>query len=99
MSLNYALIDQSAKRRFELDIPSVTPYIEYILVKDKIYLTHTEVPKVHEGKGLGSYIVKKTLDYIREHNLTLIPLCPFVAMYIKRHPEYRDLVLKNINIG
>lgn len=99
MSLNYAWIDQTAKRRFELDMPAETPYVEYILVKDKIYLTHTEVPEVQEGKGLGSYIVKRTLDHIREQNLTLIPLCPFVAMYIKRHPEYRDLVLKNIHIG
>lgn len=75
------------------------PRIEYIAVKDKIYLTHTEVPKELEGKGLASKMVLMVLENIKSRNLTLIPMCPFVAMYIKRHPEWRELVLKGINIA
>ena len=62
------------------------------------FLTHTEVPKSMEGKGLGSAIVKLALEDIEQKGLTLVPLCPFVALYLKRHPEWKRLVMKGINI-
>jgi len=43
--------------------------------------------------------VKQVLEDIKEKELTLVPLCPFVAMYIKRNPEWKELVLKGINIA
>ena len=97
--MEYQLIDNEAEKRYEFHIDGQIPRIEYIKAKDKIYLTHTEIPRGLEGKGIGSSIVRQALDDIREKDLTLIPLCPFVAMFIKRHPEYKDLVLKGINIG
>ena len=95
----YELIDNQDGKRYEFHIDGQVPRIEYIRVKDKIYLTHTEIPKGLEGKGIGTAIVRQALDDIREKDLTLIPLCPFVALFIKRHPEYKGLVLKGINIG
>lgn len=97
--MEYQLIDNEAEKRYEFHIDGQIPRIEYIKAKDKIYLTHTEIPRGLEGKGIGSSIVRQALDDIREKDLTLIPLCPFVAMFIKRNPEYKDLVLKGINIG
>jgi len=82
----------------EYHIDGHTPVIEYIKAKEKIFLTHTEVPKELNGKGIGSAIVKAVLEDIERQDLTLVPLCPFVAGYIKRHPEWKKLVLKNINI-
>lgn len=85
-----------AKKRFELKVENETIFIEYILTSDNsIYLTHTEVPVSMEGKGLGSTIVKKTLQYIQEKKYKMIPLCPFVAAYIKKHPEVADGILKD----
>lgn len=91
--------DNSALKRYELDIAGEVAFIEYILVKDKIYLTHTEVPKSLSGKGIGSQIVYQALNDVEERKLTLIPLCPYVALYIQRNPRYKSLVLKNINIS
>jgi len=68
-------------------------------VQNVIYLTHTEVSTQIEGKGVGSALVKQGLQDIKEKNLTLVPLCPFVALYIKCHPEWKALVLKGINIA
>lgn len=96
--MDHQLIDDVENKRYYFDIDGVKPRIEYILVKDKIYLTHTEVPKSLAGKGIGSAIVKAVLEDIDARELTLVPLCPFVAMYIKRHPEWRRLVLKGIKI-
>ncbi len=83
------------KKRFELQLENEIIFIEYILTKDNsIYLTHTEVPRSLEGNGLGSIIVKKALDYIRKKGYKMIPLCPFVAAYLKRHPEDANGILK-----
>jgi hypothetical protein len=97
MELN--LVDVASKKRYEAAVDDTTAYIEYIKAKDKIYLTHTEVPKSMEGKGIGSTLVLKVLEDIERQNLTLVPLCPFVALYLKRHPEWKKLVMKGINIG
>ena len=72
--------------------------IIYTIIFCMIYLTHTEVPRELEGKGIGSQLVEKTLQDIERQGLRLVPLCPFVAAYIKKHPEWRRIVMKGINI-
>lgn len=95
---NQVLIDNSEAKQYEMHLDGLMAKIEYIKAKDNIYLTHTEVPKALEGKGIGSLLVKTVLQDIAEKDLTLIPMCPFVAAYIKRHPEWRKLVLKGVHI-
>jgi predicted GNAT family acetyltransferase len=53
---------------------------------------HTEIDDAYEGQGLGSQLVKKVLDDVRDAGLTLKPTCPFVKAYVERHPEYSDLL-------
>lgn len=93
------MTDNTERKCFEIEVEGLKPRLEYILTKDSIYLTHTEVPKQLEGKGVGSKLVLLVLTEIKKRDLKLVPLCPFVAMYIKRHPEWRELVLKGINIA
>ncbi|MEO1009851.1 MAG: GNAT family N-acetyltransferase [Bacteroidota bacterium] len=93
------ITDNTEAKQYEMHVDGLIPRIEYIRAQDKIYLTHTEVPKGLEGKGIGSALVKMVLEDIDKKDLTLVPLCPFVAMYIKRHPEWKKLVLKGINIA
>ncbi len=96
--MSYTLIDNAEKKQYEFHVDGQTPKIEYIKTKDKIYLTHTEVPKGLEGKGIGTELIRQALNDIKEKEFTLVPLCPFVALFIKRNPEYKQLVLKGINI-
>ena len=58
----------------------------------RIAFTHTEVDEALEGRGLGSRLVATALDDARREGLEVVPLCPFVASYIHRHPEYQDIV-------
>lgn len=96
MDLN--VTDYPGKKRYEATVEGSRAFVEYIKAKDKIYLTHTEVPTVLEGKGIGSSLVLKVLEDVERKDLTLVPLCPFVAMYLKKHPEWKKLVMKGINI-
>jgi predicted GNAT family acetyltransferase len=58
----------------------------------RIALIHTEVDEALEGHGLGSTLVATALDDARREGLEVVPLCPFVAAFIERNPEYQDLV-------
>ena len=58
----------------------------------RLALIHTEVDEALEGRGLGSRLIATALDDARREGLEVVPLCPFVASYIRRHPEYQDIV-------
>jgi predicted GNAT family acetyltransferase len=79
------------KQRYELHIGEHIPLIDYKRVENTIYLTHTGVPAALKGQGVGSALVKKTLKDIKQKELTLIPICPFIISYLKRHPEWQSL--------
>jgi len=98
MNPAYELRNNRINKQYEFHIDGLIPRLEYIRTKDKIFLTHTEVPEKLEGQGIGSQLIKAVLEEIERQDLTLVPLCPFVAGYIKEHPEWRKLVLKGINI-
>jgi predicted GNAT family acetyltransferase len=91
-----ALADNPAAHRFELRVAGkVAAYAEYNLLKDALLFTHTEVLEGYEGQGLGSRLAKFALDDVRSRGLKAVPVCQFIAGYIRRHHEYLDLVAEN----
>jgi predicted GNAT family acetyltransferase len=58
----------------------------------RIAFTHTEVDESCEGRGFGSRLAAAALDDARRDGLAVVPVCPFIAHYIERHPEYAQLV-------
>lgn len=79
-------------QRFETTIDGHTGYISYQDQGDALVYDHTIVPSELGGKGVGSALVKHALDYARSHDKKVVPQCSFVATYIKKRPEYADLV-------
>ncbi|NDV95091.1 N-acetyltransferase [Dysgonomonas sp. 521] len=95
---NYELIDNIGKNQYEFHVGNYIPKVEYIKTNNgEIYLTHTEVPVALEGRGIGSQLAEKVLADIEKKELRLIPLCPFIAGYIKKHPDWRRIVMRGIN--
>jgi predicted GNAT family acetyltransferase len=92
------LTNNESLRQFELIVDGGKAKIEYERQKDRMFLTHTEVPAALEGHGVGAAIVEKTLHYLEENNLKLVPWCPFVKTYIKRHPEWKRVLAQGIQI-
>ena len=78
--------------RFEAYLDGETAFAENVLHNGAIVLPHTVVPPAFEGRGVGSALATTALSYARDHGLTVKPSCPFIAGYIKRHPEWHDLV-------
>ena len=87
------VVDNHAALRYELWADDVLAgWIQYTRAGDVITLVHTDVDPAFEGRGLGSVLVAGTLDDVRARGKRIRPFCPFVAAYLRRHPEYADLV-------
>ncbi len=81
--------------RFELEVEGSIAFIEYKLSQQTLFLIHTEVPPILEGKGVGGAIVEKALLYAKDNNYKIVPLCTFVQSYLKRHKEWNGIVAPN----
>ena len=91
--MDYLVTHIKNANRFEVLLENgQTAYLNYNEFNNSLNLSHTYVPKSFEGKGIAAAIVKFALDYARKNNLSIIPSCSYVAAYIERHPEHRDLV-------
>jgi uncharacterized protein len=85
-------------KQFEIKIDDDVARIEYHIMDDRIFLTHTEVPEELSGQGMASMLAQKTLDKIDKMNLKVVPYCKFVTAYIRKNPQYRRLLATGINI-
>jgi uncharacterized protein len=86
--------DNVARNRFELDVEGGQAFIEYRRTSDVVTLLHAEVPVALQGRGIGSALVRGTLDLVRAHRERIIPVCPFVIDFLARHPQFQDLVAR-----
>ena len=88
----WTVSDNPEHRRFEINLGDSLAIAEYNLPQGMIMFTHTEVPPGHEGKGIGTALIKAGLAAARERGLKVIPICPFFAAYLQKHPEEQDLL-------
>lgn len=97
MAEEYKLIDNENKHQYEFHIDDKIAKMEYIKsASGEIYLIHTEVPAGLGGRGVGSQLAEKVLTDIERQKLRLIPLCPFVAGFIHKYPEWRRVVMRDV---
>jgi predicted GNAT family acetyltransferase len=92
MSNSTTVTNDPATGRFEARTEHGVAHLKYIARGDVLDLVHTEVPEEAEGQGIGAALAKAALDHARSEGMKVIPSCPFVRTYIKRHGEYADLV-------
>lgn len=94
---NIPLHKNEEKKCFEIEIDGSFAFIQYKERSNTFALIHTEVEPALSGKGAASAVVEKTLAYIEDHNKKLLPFCPFIFAYIKKHPECKRIVDTNFN--
>jgi predicted GNAT family acetyltransferase len=92
MTQDIEIRDNPEAGRFETTVEGETAVLEYVRDPGRLRLVHTGVPSPLEGRGIGSRLARHALDRARADGLDVWPDCPFVAVYIRRHPEYLDLV-------
>jgi len=90
--------DNQEESRYEVLVGGrLAGFAQYRLDGKQITMYHTEVEPEYEGKGLGDELAHAALDDVRRRGLVLVPLCPFIAAYIRRRPgDYLDLVAPSL---
>lgn len=92
------LTNEKNSRQFELVVDGRTAKMEYEQNGTKIFLTHAEVPKELEGRGVGAVLVEKVFTYIEEKGMRMVPMCSFVTAHLRKHPEWKRILEKGVHI-
>lgn len=89
---NLIIVNNEREHRWETNVGQYLAVANYQRQGDTLYFTSTEVPSELEGQGIASKLVKTALEDARMKHLTVVPYCSFTAGYIKRHPEFQEMV-------
>jgi len=82
-----------SRHRFEVETDGGIAVLEYSEPRPGVLdLLHTAVPRTARGAGVADALVRTALEFARDHGQKIIPACPYVASWLGRHPEYRELV-------
>ena len=90
--IDVPLVKNEEKKRFEIEVDGHFAFINFGEVGDQIALVHTEAEPELGGTGAAAAVVEKTLMWIEENHKSLLPFCPYVFAFIKRHPEWKRVV-------
>ena len=86
--MEYEIVNNKDQNRFEIDLGDSTAFVVFRIEENQIAFLHTEVPPQHGGKGIAALLAKHVLDYAKAQNLQPLVLCPYIKVFVKRHPEY-----------
>jgi uncharacterized protein len=85
--------DNPAASRYEVHVGgALAGFVLYHLSGQRITLIHTEIDPQFQGAGLATRLARYSLDDARKRHLAVLPSCPYIRSWIKKHPEYVDLV-------
>lgn len=88
-----AATNNTAAARYEVTVDgALAGILQYRERGNLVELVHTEVEPQYEGRGLAADLARTALDEARAGGRAVLPFCPYVNAYIKKHPEYVDLV-------
>ena len=91
--LDVTVLNNPERNRFEAHVgDDLAGVLNYRELPDKIVATHTETLPPYQGKGVGARLVRGALDMLRADGRPVQPRCPYVAAYVRDHPEYHDVV-------
>lgn len=88
-----AVRDVPESERYEVSVDGeLAGFAAYRRRGDEVVFVHTDVAEGYEGRGVGGALARAALDDVRGRGLRAVPMCPFIAAWIRRHPDYHDLV-------
>lgn len=90
--MNYDIQHNREQYRFETTIDNLLCVIDYRLDGNNLTLPHVGVAQALEGRGIAGELTQTALDWARAESYRVIPVCPYVQAWLKRHPDYQDLL-------
>jgi len=84
--------DNVARHRYELTEHGLTAFADYRLGGGLIEIPHVETPVAARGGGMAGRLMEGLVEHVRARRLKIVPICPYAAAWLKRHPEHADVV-------
>ena len=78
--------------RFEVSLDEGTGFLRYRIESDTMHLLYVEVPPEARGHGVAAELSRAALEFAKKRGLKVIPVCSYVVAYLRRHPEYSEIV-------
>lgn len=92
-SVAESVADNPDASRYEMRVDGkLAGFINYHIRGETISLIHTEVDPGFQGRGVAGRLARYSLDDARKRQLAVLPFCPYVQSWLKKHPEYTDLI-------
>ena len=88
------IINNNQQMQFEYREGDEIALLEYRFLENNVAMMHTLVPESMKGKGVASALAEYAFEYAKHENKKVIVYCPFVAVYLKRHPELNEQLNK-----
>lgn len=90
--MSFAIDHDRTAHRFGTQVEGAHCVLDYTLGSGVMTITHTEVPPAVGGRGIASALVQAALDTARAEGWKVVPACSYAAVWMQRHPQYRDLL-------
>lgn len=85
--------DAPDQSRFEIAVDGeLAGSLRYFEHEGRIALDLTRIDDAFGGRGLAGQLVQGALDDLRARGVLILPLCPYVTGWLEKHPDYQDLV-------
>ena len=91
----YPVILNEATSQFEVILPDDLAYIDYKWYNEMLILLYIFVPVPYRGKNISSVLINYALEYAKSKGVKIKVFCPYIAKYIRLHPEYAELLARN----
>ncbi len=98
MIMELTLKDNDFLRQFEIAVDNHLATIEYSLQERKIFLTKIHIPEEITENDFQNTFIKIVFENIKERNLSVVPTCPAIAIFIRKNKQYRGLLPVGIKI-
>ena len=91
------VVHNEAEDQFETWIDGQLSKLDYMQDGNTMVITHVGVHPEHRGQGVAGKITEVALEYAKQKSYRVIPMCPYVATYIRRNPQYEELTKQRAN--
>jgi predicted GNAT family acetyltransferase len=96
-AVTFTVTELPERQRFEArdEAGTLAGVVTYQMTLPIIVYTHTEVVPEFEGQGAGSALARAVMEDAKARGRTVVPMCPFLAGWLDKHPEYNAIVARS----
>lgn len=92
--MSWDIVHDTAERRFETRVEGELCTLDYELDGDTMTITHVIVPRSVGARGIAAALTEAALTHARARGWRVIPQCPYADAYVRRHPQWADVLAR-----